>query len=313
MEETDLFLVPKEESGQRLDKLLSKRFEDKSRTYFQYLIEEGCVFLNGKRVKKRTIVSANDEIELFFLATPEISLEPENIPLEILFEDEDLLVVNKPAGMVVHPAPGHWTSTFVHALLFHCKELRATKDNVRPGIVHRLDKDTSGCLLAAKTENAHRKLIQQFHNREIEKEYLAIAIGKTPSLTLSAPIGRHPVRRKEMCVLEDGKEAITQFELLFDLDPICLVRARPKTGRTHQIRVHLKHLSTPLLGDPVYGKKSSIAAARQMLHAHTLSFLHPMTRVPLKLQAHIPEDMKNILSNCKKPSSRDRELWRQII
>ena len=301
LEETENFFVTKEESGTRLDKLLSLRFEERSRTYFQYLIEEGCVFLNGNRVKKRTTVSENDEIEIFFLATPGLSLEPENIPLDILFEDEDLLIINKPAGMVVHPAPGHWTSTFVHALLFHCQNLSLSKDDVRPGIVHRLDKDTSGLLLAAKTQKAHQQLITQFHNREIEKEYLALAIGKTPSLTLSASIGRHPVKRKEMCVLEDGKEATTRFDLLAFNGEISLVLAKPKTGRTHQIRVHLKHLATPLLGDLIYGKKWRITPPRQMLHAYQLSFLHPLSKVPMKCRAPLPQDMKEMLLQMKLP------------
>jgi 23S rRNA pseudouridine1911/1915/1917 synthase len=299
LEETELFFVTKEESGQRLDKLLSLRFEEKSRTYFQYLIDEGCVFLNSKKVKKRTIVSENDEIEIFFLATPGLSLEPENIPLDILFEDEDLLVINKPPGMVVHPAPGHWTSTFVHALLFHCKDLAPSSDTLRPGIVHRLDKDTSGLLLAAKTQKAHQNLIAQFHNREIEKEYLALAIGKTPSITLTAPIARHPVKRKEMCVLETGKLAITRFDLLSFNGEISLVLAKPKTGRTHQIRVHLKHLNTPILGDSLYGKKCRYCPSRQMLHAHQLSFLHPITKTPLKFQAPLPQDMKEWLLQLK--------------
>ncbi len=296
-DESDLFLVAKEESGLRIDKLLSQRVEGKSRSYFQYLLREGSVFLNGKSVKKSAIVSENDEIELFFIASPELSFEPENIPLNILFEDEEILVANKPAGMVVHPAFGHWSSTFVHALLFHCKSLKISQENLRPGIVHRLDKDTSGLLLAAKTERAHRALILQFQERKIEKEYLALAVGKTPNITLSAPIGRHPVRRKEMCVLENGKEAVTHFELISYREPISLISARPKTGRTHQIRVHLKHIGTPLLGDLVYGKKSSLPVFRQMLHAYKLSFLHPITLVPLSLRAPIPEDMKNLIDS----------------
>jgi 23S rRNA pseudouridine1911/1915/1917 synthase len=292
--ESDLFFVSAEERGMRLDKLLSQRFEEKSRTYFQYLIEEGCVFLNGKRVKKRTLVSENDEIELFFLATPGLSLEPENIPLDILYEDEDLLIINKPAGMVVHPAPGHWTNTFVHALLYHCKDLVLSQENIRPGIVHRLDKETSGLLLAAKTEKAHQQLILQFHDRKMQKEYLALTHGKTPPQTLSLPMGRHPVKRKEMCILSDGKEAITQFERLDYQQSVSLVLARPKTGRTHQIRVHLKHLSTPILGDVLYGKKSSLSS-RQMLHAYQLSFSHPITQMPMKVQAPLPEDMKKLI------------------
>jgi 23S rRNA pseudouridine1911/1915/1917 synthase len=293
-----IFVTEAEESI-RIDKLLVLRYPNHSRTYFQYLIEEGFVLLNGERVKKRTQPEEGDEIEVCFQLTPEISLEPEDIPLDILYEDDHILAINKPAGMVVHPAPGHWSGTFVNALLAHCKHL-PTKDPLRPGIVHRLDKDTSGVLIAAKTVEAHQKLIEKFSSRTMEKQYLAICVGKPKSGLISAPIGRHPVHRKEMAVLPDGKEAITEINVVAIGNQLSLVLAKPKTGRTHQIRVHLKHLGASVLGDEIYGSK--VPAERQMLHAYRLTFTHPITNQPLTLCAPIPEDMKGWMQQLCGPS-----------
>jgi len=299
-QDTDLLIVSSEEAHLRIDKLLSNHYESHSRTYFQRLIENGCVLLNGKRIKKRIVPKKGDEIEVFFQLTPEISLEPEDIPLDILYEDEHIIAVNKPVGMVVHPAPGHHSGTFVNALLSHCKNLILTDDVLRPGIVHRLDKNTSGILLAAKTNRAHQKLISLFCDRKIEKHYLAICIGKFPdNKRLNAPLGRHPTRRKEMTVLEDkGKEAITQFQTLAFNDKLSLVLVKPITGRTHQIRVHLKHLKSPILGDETYGNSkinNFYNIQRQLLHAHRLKFIHPISNVSMNLIAPIPTDMKKMI------------------
>lgn len=294
-EEFDSLFVMAEEEGQRIDKLLTDRFPHYSRTYFQNLIEEGCVLLNGELVKKRICPEEGDEIEICFKAIPHPSLEPEPIPLDILYEDESLLAVNKPPGMVVHPAPGHGSGTFVNALLAHCQKIAPGNDPLRPGIVHRLDKDTSGALIAAKTSFVHQKLIEAFAQREIEKLYLAICCGRPPNGVVRAPIGRHPVHRKEMAVLSDGREAITDIQVAAYNDRLSLVLARPKTGRTHQIRVHLKHLNCPILGDPLYGNEwmnRSLAPNRQLLHAYRLSFDHPITQVRLHFSAPIPEDLK---------------------
>ncbi len=292
-EPTVLFISEQDEEV-RIDKLLSERYPQHSRTYFQAIIEQGYVLLNGEPVKKGAFLEEGDEIEVCFPLTPESTIEPESIPLEILYEDDYLLAVNKPAGMVVHPAPGHRSGTFVNALLAHCKQI-SSLDPLRPGIIHRLDKDTSGVLLAAKTVEAHQKLIEKFSKREMEKLYLAICIGRPKNGLFSAPVGRHPVHRKEMTVLPDGKEAITDVQIAAFNDKLSLVILKPKTGRTHQIRVHLKHLGTPVLGDHTYGHlrmNEGLEVKRQLLHAYRLTFTHPITQKPILLSAPLPEDMK---------------------
>lgn len=299
-EEPEFLFISAEEEGIRIDRLLAARFPNHSRTYFQHLIEIGCVLLNGEPIKKRTIPEEGDEIEICFQATPEASLEPEAIPLEILYEDEHLLAINKPAGMVVHPAPGHWSGTFVNALLAHCQNIAPGLDPLRPGIVHRLDKDTTGVLLAAKTLPAHQKLIELFSTRQMDKLYLAICHGRPANTLINAPIGRHPVHRKEMAALPDGREAITEIQIAAFNDKTSLILAKPRTGRTHQIRVHLKHIGCPILGDPVYGKQDS--CDRQLLHAYRLSFEHPITRSPIRLIAPIPQDMKLWMQKLCGPS-----------
>ena len=244
-------------------------------------------------MKKREIPQVGDEIQIFFLASPELKLVAEPIPLEILYEDPSVICVYKPVGMVVHPAPGHPTGTFVNALLHHCQSL--PPQDLRPGIVHRLDKDTSGVLLAAKTVEAHQKLIASFSNRDIEKEYLTITVGKPSQETVNAPIGRHKIKRKKMTVTETGREALTHFDVLDGYDGFFLVRARPVTGRTHQIRVHLKEQKTPVLGDPIYGSEKlnrKMGIQRTLLHAHRLTFPHPQTREKITITAPPPEDFQ---------------------
>ena len=239
-------------------------------------------------------------METCFLLTPEILVEPEEIPLDILFEDDHLLVINKPAGMVVHPAPGHPSKTFVNALLYHCKQIKAEKDDLRPGIVHRLDKDTTGILVAAKTKQAHQGLISLFCERTIEKSYLAICCGNPGDRTVSAPIGRHPIDRKKMTVVsEGGKEAVTEITVLSHQGDYCKTHLKLLTGRTHQLRVHLKHIGFPLLGDPVYGSPSTnkkLQLNRQMLHAQELKFIHPILKKKLHLSAPLPQDMLEVLN-----------------
>jgi 23S rRNA pseudouridine1911/1915/1917 synthase len=298
--EHEFLLVAAEEEGVRIDKLLSSRFPNHSRTYFQNLIDTGCVLLNGEPVKKRIAPEEGDEIEVCFRATPEASLEAEKIPLDILYEDEHIIAVNKPAGMVVHPAPGHWSGTFVNALLGHCQELAPGTDPLRPGIVHRLDKETSGVLVAAKTLIAQQKLIEMFASRRVEKLYLVICRGRPQNGIVNIPIGRHPVHRKEMAALPDGREAITEVQLAACNDKVSLVLAKPRTGRTHQIRVHLKHVGCPVLGDSLYGKKEDLE--RHLLHAYRLCFEHPITKAPMRLIAPIPQDMKNWMQKLCGPS-----------
>lgn len=282
--------------SKRIDKLLAQEFSDHSRSYFQALIEAGAVTCNGKGIKKRDIPPLGAEIQIFFAKTPEIQLEPEEIPLDILYEDEELICINKPAGMVVHPAPGHPSGTFVNALLHHCKNL--PENELRPGIVHRLDKETSGVLLAAKTTRAHQKLIETFSNRQMKKEYLAIVVGRVEDQSFEAPIGRHPKKRKEMAIIEEGRYALTHFKTLETKGEFSLIQALPVTGRTHQIRVHLKALHAPVLGDTVYGSEKlarKLNIKRHLLHAHKLSFDHPFTGKSLTLEAPLPADFLHIL------------------
>lgn len=301
--ESDAFFIHADEIGERLDKILAKRFiKAGSRTYFQYLIDEGKVLLNGSPVKKRIKPKEGDEIEIEYVLTPELTLTPENISLDIIYEDQDLLVVNKPAGMVVHPAPGHWSGTFVNALLYHCQSTFPINEDIspnqalRPGIVHRLDKDTTGLLIAAKNTLSQQLLIEMFSGRRIYKEYLAICIGNPGEGTIDLPIGRHPVHRQMMSIqLETGRHALTHFRTLSFDGRLSLVSAVIATGRTHQIRVHMKHRGTPVLGDLLYGSTALNAkyrAERQMLHAYRLRFDHPITGNSLEFEAPIPPDMR---------------------
>lgn len=291
---SDIFTVNDACHNERLDKILAINYPSShSRTYFQNLIEKGCVTVNGVvQTKKRILISTGSEIEVQFENTAPPDLTPENIPLNILFEDEHLIIVNKPPGMVVHPAPGNWTGTFVNALLFHCNIQQ--DDSLRPGIVHRLDKDTSGLLLAVKTTEAQRKLIKAFSEREIHKEYLAICKGNPGKRDVNEPIGRHPVQRQKMTVSPEGKIALTSLDTLHTHQGLSIVAATLHTGRTHQIRVHFQHIGCPLIGDSVYGGNTQ--ASRQMLHAWKLSFKHPITGELLKFEAPLPSDMQKFLT-----------------
>lgn len=292
-----IIIVNKEEENKRIDKILTARFsKEHSRTYFQYLIEEGNILVNDKRVKKNLRLKEGDEVKIIFKEPPEITLKAEEIPLNILYEDEYIIVINKPSGMVVHPANGNWSKTLANALLFHCKEIE--DGSLRPGIVHRLDKETSGILIAAKRAKAKQKLVDSFAKRRVEKKYLAIVYGKPKEGEVKTFIGRHLIKRKEMAVLPIGKEAISQFKIIKYKEPFSLVEVIISTGRTHQIRVHLKHLKTPLLGDKIYGNKKvneKFNCDRQFLHASYIKLFHPITDKQIQLIAPIPEDMKRFL------------------
>ncbi len=290
---SESILVSSEMVHTRLDRLLVQAFPIYSRTYFQYLIASGLVLVNGSPVKKRETVDVGDEIDVCFELTPEMALEPEHIPLDILYEDDHLIAVNKPAGMVVHPAPGHPCGTFVNALLYHCKTM-SHLDSLRPGIVHRLDKDTSGVLIAAKTTETHQRLVELFSSRAVTKHYLALCIGNPGSRSIEAPLKRHPMRRQEMSVDPSGKQATSICQVLKVQGDLTWVDVQLITGRTHQIRAHLKHVGTPILGDPVYGRTSineKYGAPRQLLHAYSLSLTHPITGAPLQFKAAIPPNM----------------------
>lgn len=307
MEDIDVIIVTEEEKGMRLDKILASRFQEGfSRTYFQWLVEEQKVLLNGEVVKKRIVPNVGDEIEIQFVCLPQPSLLPEAIPLDIIFEDESLIVINKPAGMVVHPAAGNWSGTFVNALLHHCQGMASLVDasspqtSFRPGIVHRLDKDTTGLLVAAKSAKAHEKLAALFYNREIHKEYLAICIGNPGNVNIEAPIGRNPSCYRKMAVVREGKKALSCCTTLAYNGKLSLVSIILVTGRTHQIRVHLQSVNTPVLGDSLYGNlkiNQAHKVDRQMLHAHRLEFIHPITQQPLKFEAPLPKEMNAITKN----------------
>jgi 23S rRNA pseudouridine1911/1915/1917 synthase len=298
--DSETWVITAEEAGERLDKILAQRYlQQYSRTYFQYLIGEHLVLLNGIPVKKRTKPEEGDEVDILFSATPEIDVAPESIPLDILYEDDAIIVINKPAGMVVHPAPGNWTGTFVNALLGHCKALEVPEGSLRPGIVHRLDKDTSGVLIAAKTLLAQQRLIELFAGRRVYKEYLAICCGNPGTGEIDIPIGRHPVHRQKMAPLkEGGKPALTRYDTLSFDGALSVVRIILATGRTHQIRVHMLHLGTPVLGDAIYGQPSfnkKFKAERQLLHAYRLRLPHPLTGKMMEFEAPIPTDIQKII------------------
>lgn len=297
---TDSWVVNPLESGKRLDAILASHYPDlHSRTYFVGLIETGFVTVDGQQVKKRTLLQTGQQVDITFILRPELSFTPEKMDFKILYEDPYFLAINKPAGLVVHPAPGHWSGTFVHGLLYHCQNLTLSKENIRPGIVHRLDKETTGVLLAAKQANAHQKLVEAFASREVKKRYLAICIGNPGSGTLTTQMNRDPTCRVRMAVVpEGGRTAITHYHTLMTQQELSLVQIELFTGRTHQARVHMQHLQAPVLGDPIYGRttlNTRYGVTRQMLHAHELQLPHPTTGETLHLVAPPPADMLLLL------------------
>lgn len=303
-ETTDSFYITAEETGVRLDKVVASRYKEvRSRTYFQSLIESGQVLINQEPVKKRIIPKEGDLIEILFALSREMTLEAEPIPLDILYEDDYLMVVNKPPGLVVHPAPGNWTGTLVNGLLHHCKTLKmpstfTEKSPPRPGIVHRLDKDTSGVILLGKEEVITAKLSTLFAAREVYKEYTAICIGNPGNRTIDMPIARHPVNRKLMTIFPEGRPSITHCRSIAHDERLSIAQLVLETGRTHQIRVHLKAVNCPILGDVAYGNKQlneKYAAIRPLLHSRVLRFVHPVTGVLLEVSAPLPKDFEPYL------------------
>ena len=283
--------------GERLDRFLHSRLPDHSRARLQDLIKSGHATLNGKPTKPGALLKPGDTVTLNLPDPTPVEITAQDIPLDILFEDTDILVLNKPTGLVVHPAAGNPDGTLVNALLHHCDDLSGIGGETRPGIVHRLDKDTSGCIVVAKHDRAHRRLTEAFADRRIAKTYLAVVNG-VPAATEGRQqnfIGRHPVDRKRMAILYDGagKEAITEWQRLAVHQDCALIQCRLLTGRTHQIRVHMKDgLGTPILGDPIYGHPSrqKIKTSRLMLHAWRIAFHHPLTERPLAFEAPIPPE-----------------------
>jgi 23S rRNA pseudouridine1911/1915/1917 synthase len=289
------------DDGARVDVFLAKH-TDLSRSRLQALIRQGGVLVKGEAVKPSHIVRAGDAIELEEPPPVEARARPEAIPLDVIFEDNHLIVVNKSRGMVVHPGVGVYSGTLVNALLSYCRDLSGVGGEARPGIVHRLDRYTSGIIIAAKSDLAHASLMHQFASRTVKKEYLALVCG-SPALsegTVDAPVGRHPVHRERMAVIDDGRSAVTSWQVEEYFGEYSLVRCFPLTGRTHQIRVHLASIGHPVVGDSVYGKKPHPFSIRgQALHAAVLAFAHPVTGEELRFEAPLPEDMAGILEQLR--------------
>jgi 23S rRNA pseudouridine1911/1915/1917 synthase len=283
----------------RIDLYLVTALPEFSRTRIQQLIRAGFVRLNGTTIRPNELVRAGDQIELTNPRTEKIETRPEAIPLETLFEDDDLIVINKPAGMTVHPGAGHREHTLVNALLHHCSSLSGIGGKERPGIVHRLDKETSGCLVAAKNDIAHRELSEQFATRTVEKIYLALVAGKLrkPTGVIEENIGRHPVHRQRMSVVSPrGRAARTEYRVVRSSEQASLIQCSLHSGRTHQIRVHLHHLGHPVLGDKIYAPRFGKNFPRQMLHAWKLGFRHPRTGEWKNFQASLPDDFKGAIA-----------------
>ncbi len=285
--------------GNRIDVFLYKCFSDviNSRNFAQKLIEMGNVTVNGKFIKANHKLKLNDNV-CFILPEPEeLNIEPENIPIDIIYEDKDILIINKQRGLVVHPAPGNYSGTLVNALLYHCSDLSDINGIIRPGIVHRIDKDTTGLLVVAKNNAAHLFLSQQLKEHEIKRTYIAITEGiiENNCGSINLPIGRHAVDRKKMAVKPDGgKNAITHFKVIERLNNHTLVECELETGRTHQIRVHLSHIGYPIVGDPLYGKRDSHGMLGQALHARQLVLTHPSTKDKMCFEAEAPIDFINL-------------------
>jgi len=299
------FIVEDVDAGKRLDSFLAEKNTAKyTRSFIGKMIEENLVLYNGKPSKASTKIKTGDRIELFEKEPEPLAVKGEEIPLEIVYEDDDLMVINKPRGMVVHPAPGHTSGTLVNAVLSHAGESLSSINGVlRPGIVHRIDKDTSGLILVCKNDFSHKALAKQLEEHSITRRYHAICSGrlKEEQGTVSAPIGRDEKNRKQQAInYKHGKEAITHYRLLENLQNASLLECRLETGRTHQIRVHMKSIGHPLLGDPLYGPKKNLYAIKgQALHAMVLGFVHPRSGEYMEFSADYPEDFQKLLNKLR--------------
>ncbi len=297
-------LTESHDGAVRLDVFISRKNQELTRSYIQKLIEGGMVRVDGQAAKASLKLKPGQIVEIFMPDTKPIEAAAQDIPIDILYEDDDIIVVNKPRGMVVHPACGNTTGTLVNAILHKCDSLSGINGVLRPGIVHRIDKDTTGILVIAKNDNAHIKLSEQLKEHTMKRNYLALVYGVLKSLrgTIDAPIGRHRTDRKRFAVVPGkGKRAVTHYDVIEFFDGYTLIKASLETGRTHQIRVHMSHIGHPLVGDELYGpKKPKIKAERQMLHAETLGFIHPVTENYIEFNSPLPEDFKMLLSKLTK-------------
>ena len=300
------FFTVENQDGERIDRYLSEELADRSRSYIQKLIKENYVTVNQKPVKANYRLSLGDRVEIDLPEAKEPDIKPEDIPLDILYEDKDIIIVNKPKQMVVHPAPGHYSQTLVNALMYHCGfELSGINGTMRPGIVHRIDMDTTGSLVACKNDMAHQSLSKQLKEHSIRRIYVAIVHGniKEEDGTVNAPIGRHPTERKKMSIhSRNGREAITHYQVLERFGNYTYIQCELETGRTHQIRVHMASLGHPLLGDMVYGpKKCPFPHLQgQTLHARTLGIIHPRTGEYLEVNAPLPAYFIELLAKLRK-------------
>lgn len=305
MENKINLIVDENCNNERIDIFISAN-ADLTRTRVQQLIKEQKVEVNGKKIKASYKIEKNDEISIEIPEMQEVEIKAENIKLNIIYEDEDIAIINKQPGLVVHPAQGHYSGTLVNGIMYHIKDLSGINGEIRPGIVHRLDKDTSGLIIIAKNDKAHNELTNMFQNKEVKKTYLAILKGKLnkKSGKIITQIGRDKKDRKKMTVLNginEGKTAITNFRIKDQNELFTLVEVNIETGRTHQIRVHMKYLGYPILGDSTYGRNDS--EKRQMLHAYKLEFFHPINKKYIEIIGDLPEDFKKALKSTKLDNS----------
>ena len=293
-----------EDQQMRLDKYLAEQFPEQTRSYLQKLIKEGSVLVNGKSVKTGFQLSKGDEVCVSIPEPKELDVEPQKMDLDIVYEDEDVILINKPKGMVVHPAPGHTTDTLVNGLLYHCKDnLSGINGVARPGIVHRIDRDTTGILIVCKNDMSHNSIAAQLKEHSINRRYRALVHGnlKDDTGTIEGPIGRHPIDRKKMSINEkNGKPAVTHYTVLERFGNYTLIECKLETGRTHQIRVHMTSIGHPLVGDEVYGPaKSPFKLQGQCLHAMILGFVHPRTGAYMEFSADLPEYFEDLLRKLR--------------
>ncbi|ANZ94196.1 RNA pseudouridine synthase [Brochothrix thermosphacta] len=297
-----LITVTEEVVDQRLDKALSTLDPKVSRTQAVTMVKEGAITVNDQVKKPKYKVQLGDVIS-YSVKEPEVlSIEAEDIPLDVIYEDEDVIVVNKPQGMVVHPSAGHTSGTLVNALMYHCKDLSSINGVVRPGIVHRIDKDTSGLLMVAKNDKAHLALAQELKEHKADRYYIALVHGEITHSkgTIDAPVGRSKTDRQKMAVVDHGKPAVSHFEVLEHFPAFTLVECQLETGRTHQIRVHFRYIEHPLAGDPKYGPKKTLAGEGQYLHAKTLAFTHPRTGEKMTFEAPLPQNFTDMIETLRK-------------
>ena len=297
----ELKIVIKDDEGARLDKYVSNQYPELSRVYIQKLIEEDSILVNGKKEKASYKVKENDEVSIADVEINELDVEPEDIPLDIVYEDDDIVVINKKQGMIVHPAPGVYKGTLVNALLHHCKDLSSINGVKRPGIVHRIDKDTSGLIVVAKNNKAHESLSNQLKDKTMNREYMAIVHGviNENKGKINAPIGRDLKNRIKMAVMKDGKNAVTHFDVVERFRHYTLIHCKLETGRTHQIRVHMAYIGYPLAADPVYGPRVTLDGEGQYLHAVKLTLIHPSTGKEMTFECDLPQYFKDTIEKIK--------------